>query len=487
MAKTKVVRRLPIARDLAMPDIARMDEARARCRQHFALHGYDEIETPLLEQTELFLRKSGGELASRLYAFTDPGGYQVSLRPEFTAPVIRHVIEEVATRGVTLRYHYSGPVFRYPSSGTTSSSDLAIFTQAGAELVGGSAPDGDGEVIAMAWSGLGELGVPSPTVAIGHVGLLWELLRPYGLSDRAQLFLVQSVGRLRGGERAKREVRAQASEIGLLRNGRNGDRVAAGGATTEVLPEAPVEIVESLLSRTLGGPLGQVAGARTPDEIMARLARKLQTIDDERAFDAALAYVSNLAVVRGPLGEALKRGRGIAKAARQHAGPFEALQDVVESAVSRGVPGNAITVDLGLARDIAYYTGSVFDLGSSESAASYGGGGRYDGLMNSLGAGADIAASGFAYNLDAVVAASDTIEAPPKQARVAVAPALRDAAARAALEAAAAYAGKLRAEGKAAILIPAGEAAALKRAAKAAGAGVIVVVGGDGRARASRP
>jgi histidyl-tRNA synthetase len=476
MAKTKVVRRLPIARDLAMPDIARMDEARARCRQHFALHGYDEIETPLLEQTELFLRKSGGELASRLYAFTDPGGYQVSLRPEFTAPVIRHVIEEVATRGVPLRYHYSGPVFRYPSSGTTSSSDLAIFTQAGAELVGGSAPDGDGEVIAMAWSGLGELGVPSPTVAIGHVGLLWELLRPYGLSDRAQLFLVQSVGRLRGGERAKREVRAQASEIGLLRNGRNG----SGGRS-----DTSVEIVESLLSRTLGGPLGQVAGARTADEIMARLARKLQTIDDERAFDSALAYVSNLAVVRGPIGEALKRGRAIAKAARQDAGPFDALQGVVDAAVARGVPRKAITVDLGLARDIAYYTGSLFDLSSAESAASFGGGGRYDGLMNSLGAGADIPATGFAFNLDAVVAASNTIVAPPKPARVAVAPDVR-VDARAALEAASAHAAKLRGEGKAAVLIPAGEAATLKRAAKAAGASEIVVVGSDGRTRASK-
>ena len=50
----------------------------------FASAGYEMIDTPLLEETELFVRKSGGELTSRLYSFTDPGGNRVSLRPEFT-------------------------------------------------------------------------------------------------------------------------------------------------------------------------------------------------------------------------------------------------------------------------------------------------------------------------------------------------------------------------------------------------------------------
>ena len=48
------------------------------------------LDTPLLEQTELFVRKSGGELTTQLYSFVDPGGNRVSLRPEFTSSVIRH-------------------------------------------------------------------------------------------------------------------------------------------------------------------------------------------------------------------------------------------------------------------------------------------------------------------------------------------------------------------------------------------------------------
>ena len=61
---------------------------------HLSEAGYEPIDTPLLEGAELFVRKSGGELASRLYTFSDPGGNQVGLRPEFTPSVIRCFISE---------------------------------------------------------------------------------------------------------------------------------------------------------------------------------------------------------------------------------------------------------------------------------------------------------------------------------------------------------------------------------------------------------
>ena len=50
-------------------------------REYFLSCGYLPVDTPILEETELFLRKSGGELASKMYTFTDPGGHRVSLRP----------------------------------------------------------------------------------------------------------------------------------------------------------------------------------------------------------------------------------------------------------------------------------------------------------------------------------------------------------------------------------------------------------------------
>ena len=46
--------------------------------------GYSEYETPILEDTGLYLKKSGGELSAQLFRFEDQGGRDVTLRPEVT-------------------------------------------------------------------------------------------------------------------------------------------------------------------------------------------------------------------------------------------------------------------------------------------------------------------------------------------------------------------------------------------------------------------
>ncbi|MCS7050730.1 MAG: ATP phosphoribosyltransferase regulatory subunit, partial [Thermomicrobium sp.] len=55
-------------------------------------HGYEAIETPILESTELFLRKSGPERIAQLYAFTFRNR-EIALRPEHTASVLRYYVE----------------------------------------------------------------------------------------------------------------------------------------------------------------------------------------------------------------------------------------------------------------------------------------------------------------------------------------------------------------------------------------------------------
>src|SRR6185437_6603676 len=59
--------------------------------RHFAAHGYRLVDTPVVEATELFLRKSGEERAAQMYAF-DYRNRQIALRPEFTASVLRAYI-----------------------------------------------------------------------------------------------------------------------------------------------------------------------------------------------------------------------------------------------------------------------------------------------------------------------------------------------------------------------------------------------------------
>ncbi|MBM3957667.1 MAG: ATP phosphoribosyltransferase regulatory subunit, partial [Gemmatimonadetes bacterium] len=359
MANARPVRRLPGFRDTGAREQAVRQAAVETCRRRFELRGYGWLDTPYLEETELFLRKSGGELSSRLCSFTDPAGYAVSLRPEFTAPVLRHVIEAGSPEGLPLRVQYAGAVFRYAARADAEDAgpESRQFTQVGAELIGGAGARADGEILAMALDGLNALLVPGPSLILGHVGLLWELLRPFSLSDRGRLFLVSRVGELSRGAGEVAAARDRARELGLLPAGRG----AAGGVGDRGAGESPA-LVESVLRRTVAGSVGVAPGARAPGEIVSRLARKVTSAEKPVLFDEALELLGELATVRGPLDAALEEGRAVVRRRGRDEAPFDRMERAVEAVLDEGVARDAVMVDFGLARGIAYYTGMVFDL-----------------------------------------------------------------------------------------------------------------------------
>ena len=63
-------------RDLPQGSWKALRSVQDKLGELFYVHGYRVLETPLLEPTELYLRKSGGELAARMYSFTDPKSRQ---------------------------------------------------------------------------------------------------------------------------------------------------------------------------------------------------------------------------------------------------------------------------------------------------------------------------------------------------------------------------------------------------------------------------
>ena len=68
----------------------------------FSGNGYVPVDVPLLENTDLFLVNSGERVASSLYSFNEPGGSNVSLRPEFTASIARHFLDPTKEAGLLL-------------------------------------------------------------------------------------------------------------------------------------------------------------------------------------------------------------------------------------------------------------------------------------------------------------------------------------------------------------------------------------------------
>ncbi len=134
-------------------------------------YGFEEIETPIFEFTEVFARNLGDTsdiVTKEMYCFEDKGGESLTLRPEGTAGVVRAFVSNGMQQNLPVKFYYHGPMFRYerPQKGRQRQ-----FTQFGVELLGVEAPQADIEVIAMAYEFLEKLGLSGQvTVEINSLG-----------------------------------------------------------------------------------------------------------------------------------------------------------------------------------------------------------------------------------------------------------------------------------------------------------------------------
>lgn len=109
--------------------------------------GYVEYESPILEDTALYLKKSGGELSGQLFRFEDQGGRDVTLRPEVTASLARLVAEHQRHFPKPLKWFEIGQCFRYekPQKGRGRE-----FHQFNVDILGEAGPAADAELISLA-------------------------------------------------------------------------------------------------------------------------------------------------------------------------------------------------------------------------------------------------------------------------------------------------------------------------------------------------
>ncbi len=273
--------------------------------------GYSEIRTPMFEATELFERGVGETtdiVEKEMYTFVDKGDRKMTLRPEWTAPVMRAAIEHNLFAHGPQRLYYVGPIFRYerPQKGRYRQAH-----QFGVECTGYRGPEADFEVISLAW----------------------ELVRGYGLTD------------------------AQ------LRLNTIGDEACRPRYRDALIAHFRPHLAEL-----------------SPDS-QRRLERNpLRVLDSKDERDIALVRTA-------PTFESV-----LCDACREH---FDALRAYLDAAQ---IP---YVVDPSIVRGLDYYTRTVFEITSSVLGAqsTVCGGGRYDGLVRSLG-GPDVPAVGFALGLE---------------------------------------------------------------------------------------
>ncbi len=158
-------------RDILPEEVGYWQWVEATARDLLGRAAYQEIRTPIFEQTSLFERGIGEAtdvVGKEMYTFSDRGDRSITLRPEGTAGVVRSYIEHsLHAQGGVQRLWYTGPMFRYerPQAGRQRQ-----FHQLGVEVLGSRDPRADAEVIAIATAILQALGLKNLRLALNSVG-----------------------------------------------------------------------------------------------------------------------------------------------------------------------------------------------------------------------------------------------------------------------------------------------------------------------------
>jgi histidyl-tRNA synthetase len=155
--------------DLYPPESARWQALESRIHAIAHRYGYGQIRTPMFESTDLFVRGVGETtdiVEKEMYTFTDKGDRSLTLRPEWTAPVVRALLEHNLLAQGPQRLYYIGPIFRYerPQAGRYRQAH-----QFGVECFGFAGPEADVETIALAHEVVRAHGL-GVTVSLNSIG-----------------------------------------------------------------------------------------------------------------------------------------------------------------------------------------------------------------------------------------------------------------------------------------------------------------------------
>ncbi len=304
------------------------DKAAALCDAY----GLERIETPVLEDTALFVRGVGKQtdiVEKEMYSFETTGGDNVSMKPEGTAGICRAYIHHgMVSLPQPVKLWYWGPFFRHerPQSGR-----YRQFFQFGCEILGEEDAVIDAQLVLMSWLLLKELGIEA-TVKINSIGTA-ECRANYRNALLAYF-------------RPKRSRMSEDDKKRLLKN--------------------PLRLLDSK------DPVIQEMTAEAP-----------QIVD------------------------------WLDEASKNH------FMRVLEYLDEVGVP---YQLDPFLVRGLDYYTNTVFELFDATNEESehgqnaYGGGGRYDGLMELLG-GQHTPAAGFAMGIERIVSKLKSMNLPVDKKR----------------------------------------------------------------------
>ena len=346
-------------RDILPADKARRESVLSVIRERYRAHGFDEIETPALEEYSRLHAGIGGDNEKLAYnvlrrgldadaireAAADPAALaDLGLRYDLTVPLARFYASNRAQLPGVFRSIQIGPVWRAerPQKGR-----YRQFVQCDIDVIGDDSARAEAELMVASLDALGALGLDGASVRVNDRRVLDWMLESFGFGVDERPGVLITIDKL--------------------------DKIGADG------------VVAELRERTRGAVAepadGQGAERGAVDAFAAFLARP-QTEKDhpfgERQIRAALPDDAPADIVAHLVG----------------------IGDAVAAGTGRSdVP---LVFDPFLVRGMGYYTGTIFELAHPSVGYSLGGGGRYDGMIGRF-LGQQVPAVGFSLGFERLV------------------------------------------------------------------------------------
>lgn len=359
--------------------------------------GYLHVDSPIVENSDLFLASFGQELWQNLYTFR-LHHRDLCLRPEYTASICRLYRDHYLQHPLPLRFQYAGPIFRYETPGRNR---YRQHTQLGIELFGGHTASADAEILQLACDILNELRIPQFRLELGHIGVASGFINRLHLDDQAARLLLSLMEQISRSDEGERLARARL-EVLYPTNGQEDTALQKAPAddafTANAMPEAESRFITSLLS-SISITFGDDTSRR---EVVERFLWKMGRSEQRRQILYALEFLRALHAISGSPPEVFEALRSLLEQYELDAEPLTELEQLVTMLEQSGVPRQQIILNLALGRGVSYYTGLVFEIHARDEDgfdAQLCGGGRYDQLMRAV-AGRDVKACGFAFGVE---------------------------------------------------------------------------------------
>lgn len=170
----------------------------------FESFGFQTIDTPVLEYTEVLLGKGGGETDKQVYRFEDQGGRDVSMRFDLTVPFARFMARNENQLSIPFKRYHIDKVWRGEN---TQRGRYREFTQCDFDIVGTSDVSADFEILLIMYRAFESLGINDVTIKLNHRGIFNRFLEANSIADSSVEIMraIDKIGKI-GPEKVKEQL-----------------------------------------------------------------------------------------------------------------------------------------------------------------------------------------------------------------------------------------------------------------------------------------